>query len=135
MVSFRQVSPPKPCIHLFSPIRAKCHHLILLDFINRTILAQQYRSLSSSICSFLLSPVTSSILLSNIPLNTLFSNILSLHSFLNVSHQFSRPYNHHQRTTPETHVQTELSTRRMPCLIFSSEFIRICCSPCLSATR
>jgi len=38
---------------LFSPIRATCSaHLILLDFITRTILGEQYRSLSSSSSSF-----------------------------------------------------------------------------------
>ena len=36
---------------LLSPIRATCPaHLILLDFITRTILGEQYRSLSSSLC-------------------------------------------------------------------------------------
>jgi len=47
--------PPKPCIHLFSsPIHATWSaHLILLDFITRTILGAEYRSLSSSLCSFL----------------------------------------------------------------------------------
>ena len=39
---------------LLSPIRATClAHLILLDFITRTILGEDYRSLSSSLCSFL----------------------------------------------------------------------------------
>ena len=42
---------------LFSPIRATCPtHPILLDFITRTILGVEYRSLSSSLCSFLHSP-------------------------------------------------------------------------------
>jgi hypothetical protein len=40
-------------------------HLILLDFITRTILGDQYRSLSS-LCNFLHSPVTSSLLGPNI---------------------------------------------------------------------
>ena len=36
------------------PIRATCPaHLILLDFITRTILGEEYRTLSSSLCSFL----------------------------------------------------------------------------------
>ena len=40
---------------LFSPIRATCPaHPILLDFITRTKLGEEYRSLSSSLCSFLL---------------------------------------------------------------------------------
>ena len=43
---------------LSSPIRATCPaHLILLDFITRTILGEEYRSLSSSLCSLLHSPV------------------------------------------------------------------------------
>ena len=42
---------------LVSPIRATClAHLIRLSFIPRTILGEQYRSLSSSLCSFLHSP-------------------------------------------------------------------------------
>ena len=58
---------------LLSPIRATCPaHRILLDLITRTISGEQYRSLSSSLCSFLHSPVTSSFLGSNILLNTLF---------------------------------------------------------------
>ena len=45
-----------------SPIRATCPaQLILLDFITRTILGEEYRSLSSWLCSFLHSPVTSSV--------------------------------------------------------------------------
>ena len=75
------------------PICATCPaYLILLDFITCTILGEQYSSLSSSLCSFLHSPVTSSLLGPNILLNTLFSNTLSLRSSLNVSDQVSRPY-------------------------------------------
>ena len=62
VLSFPQVSPPKPCIHLSSPLyvlHTPTHH-ILLDFITRTIFGEQYRSLSSSLCSFLHFPVTSS---------------------------------------------------------------------------
>jgi len=77
---------------LLSPIRATCPaHLILLGLITRTILGEQYRSLSSSLCSFLHSPVTSSLLGPNILLNTLFSNTLSLRSSLNLSDQVSHP--------------------------------------------
>ena len=62
-------------------IRATCSaHLILLVFITRTIFGEQYRSLSSSLCSFLHSPVTSSRLGPNILLNTLFSNTLNITS-------------------------------------------------------
>ena len=63
---------------------------ILLDFITRIIVGERYRSLSSSLCSFLHSLVTSSILGPNI-LNTLFSNTLSLCSSLKVSDQVSHP--------------------------------------------
>jgi len=39
---------------LLSPIRATCPaHLILLDFITRKNLGEEYKSLSSSLCSFL----------------------------------------------------------------------------------
>ena len=50
------------CTFLSSPIRATCPtHLILLDFITRTILGEGYKSFSSSLCSLLHSPVTSSL--------------------------------------------------------------------------
>ena len=74
------------------PIHATCPaHLILLDFITRTILGEQYRSFNSSLCCFLYSPVTSSLLGANILLSTLFSNTLSLRSPFNVSAQVSHP--------------------------------------------
>ena len=80
-----QVSPPKPYTHLLSPTRATCPtHPILLDFVTGTIFGEQYRSLSSSLCNFLHSPVISSLSAPNIPLNTLFSNTLSLRSSLNI---------------------------------------------------
>jgi hypothetical protein len=53
-----------------SPLPAR---IILLDMITRTILGEGYRSLSSSLCSFLYSPVTSFLLSPNILL------ILTLH--------------------------------------------------------
>ena len=76
-----------------SPLCDTCpaHH-ILLDLITWKILSNQYKYLSSSLCSFLHSPVTSSLLGPNIPLNTILSNTLSLRSSLNVSGQVSHPY-------------------------------------------
>ena len=66
---------------LSSPICATCpaHH-ILLNFITRTILGEEYNSFSSSLCSLLHSPITSSLLGPNILLNNIFSNTLSFHA-------------------------------------------------------
>ena len=55
----------------------------------RTILGEQYKSFSSSLCNLLHSPVTSSLLGPNILLNTTFSNTLSFLSSSNVSDQVS----------------------------------------------
>ena len=74
------------------PIRAACPPHLILDLINRTMLGEEYRSLSPSLYSFLHSPVTSSLLGPNILLITLFSNALSLRSSLNVGDQVSQPY-------------------------------------------
>ena len=54
-------------IPLSSPIRATCPaHLILLHFITRKILGEEYKSFSSSLCNLLHSPVMSSLLSPNI---------------------------------------------------------------------
>ena len=46
-----------PIHPLSSPIHTTCPaHLILLDFITRTILGEQYKSFSSSLCNLLHSP-------------------------------------------------------------------------------
>ena len=52
--------PHQDPIHpLFSPIRATCPaHLILFDFITRTILGEKCKSFSSSLCNLLYSPVS-----------------------------------------------------------------------------
>jgi hypothetical protein len=77
---------------LLFPIGATCPaHLVLLDLLTRKIVREQYISLSSSLCSFLHSPVTSSLLDPNILISTLFSNTLSLSSTLNVDDQVSYP--------------------------------------------
>ena len=53
---------------------------------------KQCKSLSSSLCSFLLSSVSSSLLGLNNPLSTLFLYTLTLRSSLNANDQVSHPY-------------------------------------------
>ena len=77
---------------LSSPIRATCPaHLIIFNFITRTILGEEYKSFSFSLCNLLLSSVTSSFLGPNFLLNTMFSNTLSFLSSRDVNDQVSHP--------------------------------------------
>ena len=76
-----------------SPIRATFPaHLILFNFITQTILGEEYRSWSPSLCSFLHFPLTSSLFGQNMFLDTLFPNNVSLPSSINVSDQVSHPH-------------------------------------------
>jgi len=55
-----------------SPLPHTCYittHLILLDFISRTILGEEYRSLSSSLCCYIHSPVNKYLHISETSLN------------------------------------------------------------------
>ena len=70
--------PPKRCLHLsLFPIYSSCpaHPL---DLITRIVFGEVYRSLISSLFSFLYSPVTSTLLGPNTVLSTLFPNTLTL---------------------------------------------------------
>jgi hypothetical protein len=78
---------------VFSSIRATCPtHLILIDFIILIVLGEEYKSRSSSLCSFLYPPVISNLNGPDILLSTLFSNTLILCSSLKVRDQASHPY-------------------------------------------
>ena len=71
-----------------SSLPCKCNvhdHHILLDLITCIVFGEEYRSLSSSLGSFLHFPVALSLLGSNVLLSTLFSNTLSLCTSLRVS--------------------------------------------------
>jgi hypothetical protein len=64
--------------------------------ITRLIFGDQYRSLSSSLCSLLHSPVTPSPLGPNIPLSTLYSNTLNQCYSLSATDHVPHP---HKTTT------------------------------------
>jgi hypothetical protein len=56
---------------LFALLRATCLAYLIQEFITQIILGEEYRSLSSSLCSFLHSPVTSPLIDPNILLKHL----------------------------------------------------------------
>jgi len=81
--SFLRLPHQNPLCTSPVPIIATCPaHLILLYLFTLIIFGEGYRSLSSSLCSFPHSPLTSPLLGPKILLNTLFSNNLSLRSSL-----------------------------------------------------
>ena len=81
-----------PVYASLSPIRATCPaHLMLLDLSTRTILGVEHR-LSSSLRSFLHSPVAYSLLGPNIPLSTPFSNTPQPTFLHQCERQVSHPY-------------------------------------------
>ena len=85
-----------------SPLPETCYvptHLIPLYLITQIIFGKVYRSLKSSLCSFLHSPATSSLQGPNILLSPLFSNTLHLYSSLNVSNKVSHPYKTKEKLT------------------------------------
>jgi hypothetical protein len=78
---------------LFSSIRATGPaHFTLLDLIIRNIVGKRYRSLRSSLCSFLYSSVTSPLIGPNIILGTLFSKTQSLRFSLNMNDKVFHSY-------------------------------------------
>jgi hypothetical protein len=92
MASFTQVPHQNHVHNSILPIRATCPaHLIRLDSTTCKILGKEYSSFSSSLCSFLHSPVTSSLLGPNTLLNTL-SQTPSACVPPCVSNQVSHPY-------------------------------------------
>ena len=78
------------CISILPHASCKPHpsHRPLFEHSNIT----KYISRSSSVCSFLQSPVTSSLFGPHTSFSTLFSNTISLCSSVNVKRQVSHPY-------------------------------------------
>ena len=84
------------------------HPLIFLDFITRTVLGEEYRSLSSSLCSFLHSTVTSSWKISTFCPNNVspcFLMYLSVNSdYFNTEHRHLRWHHGRQYVYFRRHV-------------------------------
>jgi hypothetical protein len=83
-ITYMRSHSPQSC---YMPV-----HLILLDFVILIITGEDYKSGSSTLCSFLQPPVTLSLFGPNTLLSTLFSNTLSLCSYLNAREQESQPH-------------------------------------------
>jgi len=79
-------------------------HLILLSFIARIIFGEQYRSLNSSLCNLLHSPVTAFPLGPDIFPSTLFSTTLNLRSFASMTDQNSHSHKTSSRIIHCLHV-------------------------------
>jgi hypothetical protein len=93
VVSFFRFPYQNPvCSSLLHKLAKYPAYLVLPDSITPIKFGKDYRSLSSSLCSFLHSPVTSFLLDPNILLNSLLSETLNLRSSFDVSDQLSHPY-------------------------------------------
>jgi hypothetical protein len=80
------------CEFFISSMRAACRtHLILLALVTIIIFVNEYKLWSSSLCSLLQPPATSSLLDPDILLTTLFSDILNPPSSLTMKDKF-HPY-------------------------------------------
>ena len=91
VISFPHVSSPNSYMPHHPTENVSClGNPVLLDLITRKILDVENKLLSSSLCSFLHFPVTSSLLSTNILLSTLLSNTLNLWSSLNMRDKVSK---------------------------------------------
>jgi len=80
------------CISHLSVRATFCYHLTLLDLITLIIYVGANKLWSSSLCSLLHPPVTSSHRGQNIPFSALFWNTLNLCCFCSMRYQVSHPY-------------------------------------------
>lgn len=106
MTSYRFMQQKCDCISILPHASCKPHpaHRPSFELPNIT----NYKSRSSSLCSFLHSPVSSSLLGSNNFHSTLFSNIISLCSSVNIKRQVSHLY----KTTDKMKVLNILISKR-----------------------